>query len=81
MSQPPTVGPIAGANVAVRPNIAMPTPCCDFGSRVRTMVIAVGISTPPVKPCPARKKINSVRLVDSAQAIEKPMNSAVLIAR
>ena len=50
MSQPPTVGPSAGANVAVRPKSVMPIPCCDFGRRVRTMVIAVGMRTPPANP-------------------------------
>ncbi len=72
---------MAGAKVAVRPKKAMPTACCDFGRRVRTMVMAVGMSTPPVKPWPARNRIISGRLVDSAQATEKPMNRPVLTAR
>ncbi len=81
MSQPPTVGPMAGAKVAVSPNSAMPTGCWLFGRRVRTMTIAVGISTPPVKPWPARKRIIWLNDVESAQASEKPVNRMVLTAR
>jgi hypothetical protein len=81
VSQPPTVGPIDGANVAVSPNSAMPIGCCDFGRRVRTMTMAVGIRAPPVKPWPARNRIIWLRSVDSAQATEKPTNKSVLVAR
>ncbi len=81
MSQPPTVGPIDGAKVAVTPNIAMPIICCDSGRRVRTMTTAVGTRAPPVKPWPARNTIIWLRFVDSAQAIEKPMNKSVFVAR
>ncbi len=45
------------------------------------MVMAVGMSTPPVKPCPARQMIISVRLLDMAHRIEKPTNNAELIDR
>ena len=81
MSQPPMEGPIAGAKVAVSPKIVMPTPCCALGMRVRRMVIAVGISTPPVKPWPARKAISWPSEVDWAHRSEKTMNSAVLQLR
>ncbi len=81
MSQPPTVGPMAGAKVAVSPNMAMPTACWLLGSRVRTITIAVGISTPPVKPCPARNRIIWLKDVESAQASEKAVNRMVFTAR
>ena len=61
--------------------MVMPIGCWCFGSRVRRIVMAVGISTPPVNPCPARNRISCGSDVDSAQAIEKPMNSAVLMER
>ena len=79
MSQPPMVGPIAGAKVAVSPKMVMPIGCWCFGSRVRRMVMAVGISTPPVTPWPARKRMSCGSEVESAQRTEKTMNSAVLI--
>ena len=51
------VGPIAGANVAEIANIASPIGCFAFGSSVMISVKAIGISTPPVKPCTARSTI------------------------
>ena len=45
------------------------------------MVMAVGISTPPVMPWPARHRIISVRLSRMAHRIEKPMNIIELIDR
>ena len=75
MSQPPIVGPIAGAKVAVTPNSASPIGCFDGGSLRSTIVIAVGMSTPPVKPWPARNRIICGRLVDSPHSIEKTRNS------
>jgi hypothetical protein len=45
------------------------------------MVIAVGMRTPPVKPCPARNRISCVSDVENAQAIEKPTKSPVLTER
>jgi hypothetical protein len=49
--------------------------------RVRRMVMAVGISTPPVNPCPARNTISAPSDVESAQAMEKVMKRSVLTER
>ena len=81
MSQLPIVGPMAGAKVAVRPKKVMPSACCDFGRRVRMMVTAVGIRTPPVNHCPARKTISWPSDVESAQAMEKATKRLVLTER
>ena len=81
MSQPPSVGPIAGAKVAVTPNIARPIGCFDLDRQCKTIVIAVGMNTPPVKPCPARKTIISGRLVDSPHSIENSKNKTQLTRR
>ena len=48
---------------------------------LRTITIAVGISTPPVKPCPARNRIIWLKDVESAQASEKAVNRMVFTAR
>ena len=65
------VGPIAGAKVTATANMARPIGCCAFGSLVRTMVKAIGISTPPAKPCRPRSTIIEPRSWAKAQAIEK----------
>ena len=59
----------------------MPIGCCERGSRVAMIVIAVGISAPPVKPWPTRPMIIIVRLVDMPHSIEKSVNSVVAISR
>ena len=48
------VGPIAGAKVTERAKIARPIGCCGLGRRVSTIVNAIGIRTPPAKPCSPR---------------------------
>ena len=48
------VGPIAGAKVTASENIASPIGCWVFGNLVKTSVNAIGISTPPKKPCRPR---------------------------
>ncbi len=75
------VGPIAGAKVADRANIARPTGCLLRGSMVMMMVKAAGISTPPVKPWNARSTIISPRFCANAQATENARNKAVLTSR
>ena len=72
---------MAGAKVAVTPNSARPIGCFDFGRQCNTIVIAVGMNTPPVKPCPARKMIISGRLVDNPHSIENSKNNAQLTSR
>ena len=81
VSQPPIVGPIAGANVAVKPNMASPTGWRAGGSLPRMIVSAVGISTPPVNPWPTRKRIISVRLLAVPHSIEKTRKSRVFAIR
>src|SRR3990167_3237029 len=62
VSQPPRVGPIEGAKVAVRANSAMPLARWCSGSLISVRVNARGISAPPVKPCMARNTIMLSRL-------------------
>ncbi len=81
MSQPPSVGPSAGARVAVRPKMEMPIGCCARGSRVRRIVTAVGISTPPQKPWPHRLSTSAARLSERAQHTENTRNKAELASR
>ncbi len=75
------VGPIAGAKVAEIANSARPTGCLAFGSRVMIRVKAIGISTPPVKPCTARSTIICGRFCASAQAADRIRNSTALVRR
>ena len=70
-----------GAKTAVIANAASPIACLDGGKVVNTTVMAVGIKTPPVKPCKARKTIIELRSHDDAQQIEKKINKAVLTKR
>ncbi len=72
------VGPIAGAKVTDSAKIASPTGCCGFGSLVSTSVNAIGISTPPAKPCRPRIAIIEGRSWVKAQATENAANSAAL---
>ena len=72
------VGPIAGAKVTDSANIASPIGCCGFGSLVSTSVNAIGISTPPAKPCRPRIAIIDGRSWVKAQATENTANSAAL---
>ena len=67
------IGPSTGPRIAVPPNAAVPIGCCDGGSRVAMMVIAVGISAPPVKPCPTRPAIIIGNVVEIPHTIEKPV--------
>ena len=75
------VGPIAGANVADNANSARPTGCFAFGSSVMISVKAIGISTPPVKPCTARSTIICGKSWAKAQAIDSSRNSTALVRR
>ena len=68
------VGPIAGAKVTASANIARPIGCCAFGSLVKTIVNAIGISTPPAKPCRPRIAIIDRRSWAKAQATENTAN-------
>ena len=65
------VGPIAGAKVTASANMARPIGCWPFGSLVKTSVNAIGISTPPKKPCRPRIAIIDGRSWVKAQATEK----------
>ncbi|MGY4296716.1 hypothetical protein ACVWXN_004811 [Bradyrhizobium sp. i1.4.4] len=75
------VGPIAGAKVAEIANSASPIGCFAFGSSVMMSVNAIGISTPPVKPCTARNTIICDRSCASAQAAENTRNNVALVRR
>src|SRR5690606_4686050 len=75
VSQPPSVGPMDGAKVAVMANSAMPLARWCSGSLISVMVNASGISAPPVKPCSARNTIMLSRLhamEQSSEANRKP---------
>ena len=75
------VGPIAGAKVADSANSASPTGCFAFGSSVMISVKAIGISTPPEKPCSARSAIICGRSCAMAQAAENARNRIALVRR
>ena len=81
MIQPPIVGPIAGAKVAVIPKSASPIGCFDNGRQRSTIVIAIGMNTPPVKPWPARHTIIIERLVENPHSTEKTRNSTQFAIR
>ena len=72
------VGPIAGAKVTASANSASPIGCCALGSFVSTSVNAIGISTPPAKPCRPRIAIIEPRSWVKAQAIENSGNRMAL---
>ena len=72
------VGPIAGAKVTDSAKMASPTGCCGFGSLVSTSVNAIGISTPPAKPCRPRIAIMDGRSWVKAHATEKTANRVAL---
>ena len=74
------VGPIAGANVTASENIARPIGCWPFGSLVKTSVKAIGISTPPKKPCRPRIAIIDGRSWVKAQATENAANSVAKLS-
>ncbi|MNF69163.1 hypothetical protein D3C84_510380 [compost metagenome] len=78
VSQPPRVGPMEGAKVAVMANSAMPLARWWSGSLIRVRVKASGISAPPVKPCRALKTIMLSRLQAREQSkdeIRKPIDT------
>jgi hypothetical protein len=75
------VGPMAGAKVAVRANIAKPVGRARGGRNRMTQVSAKGISTPPVKPCSARKTTISGKFEARPQAAEKNKKRMVLPIR
>ena len=54
--------------------MVMPTGIWCCGSRVRTMVCAVGISAPPKKPWPTRPMTMVVRSWLAPHMIEKTVN-------
>ena len=81
VSQPPMLGPIDGANIAVRPNIAKPIGCLAGGSICSTAVKPSGMSAPPKKPWPARKAIMLPRLHAEPHRTENTRNSADVIIR
>ena len=72
------VGPMAGAKVTASANAARPIGCCAFGSLVSTMVKAIGMRTPPAKPCRPRIAIIDGRSWANAQAMENSANRIVL---
>ena len=75
------VGPMAGANVTVRPKMALAIVRWASGMRSTRMVKAVGISTPPVKPWPIRNRIISFKLPASPHRTENTRNSPAFTIR
>jgi hypothetical protein len=65
---------MAGAKVTESAKRARPIGCCALGSFVSTMVNAMGMRTPPAKPCRPRMTIIEPRSWVKAQAIEKSGN-------
>ena len=72
---------MAGAKVAVIPNRAKPSGRLAGGNSFSTRLNAMGMSTPPAKPCSARKMIMLVRSQAQAQATEKTRNRTALTTR
>ena len=78
VSQPPKVGPIEGAKVAVMANSAMPLARWWSGNLISVRVKASGMSAPPVKPCIARNTIMLSRFQakeQSREEIRKPIDT------
>ncbi|MNK68648.1 hypothetical protein D3C87_880130 [compost metagenome] len=69
---------MAGARVAVRPKIAMPTARFDGGSLSITRVNAIGIRAPPVNPCSMRKTIMLSRFQAVPHRVENSRKKAVV---
>ena len=79
MSQPPSVGPMVGASVAVRP---ISTEICARrapGNSRNEVANTVGIIAPPMKPCSARNVTIAPRLSEKAQAAEKMVKPSALM--
>ncbi len=75
VSQPPATGPSSGPSSTINPKMVIPIGIWWGGSRVRTMVCAVGISAPPKKPWPTRPMIMNIRLWLKPHITEKTVNS------
>ncbi len=58
-SQPPSVGPIAGATIAAMPHTAIARPCWRRGNISNTIVMPTGMSAPPPSPCRTRHRIST----------------------
>ena len=78
VSHPPSVGPIVGAMVAVRP-ISTETRLrrAPWNNR-KEVANTVGIIAPPMKPCAARKAIISPKPLAPAQPRENSVNPTAL---
>ena len=70
MIQPPRVGPIVGAMMAVMPYSANAKPRFSGGKVSARMACAIGCSPPPPAPCSTRKKRRSPRLGANPQSKE-----------
>ena len=79
--KPPALGPTTGPSVAHTENIAMPITTLAGGNSRTINTKAMGISTPPKKPCRARNVTICPRLVAKAQPTEKARNRTALPSR
>ncbi len=78
MSQPPSVGPMVGAIVAVSPiTTDMRVRCSPRNSR-KVVANTVGIIAPPMKPWAARNTTISPSPVAPAQSNEKTVKPSAL---
>ena len=75
-SQPPSVGPMAGATIAAMPQMASVRPCRSRGYSPSTMAMPTGSSAPPPKPWRTRKKTSTPKVGARAQAAEAAVKAA-----
>src|SRR5690606_41621942 len=77
--QPPMVGPMEGAKVAVMANSAMALGRMSSGSLVSTREKAKGIRAPPASPCSTRNTIMLCRLQAMEQSREAMTKSTEML--
>src|SRR3984893_12059320 len=76
VTQPPRVGPMAGASTTARPYTAKAMPRLAGGNVSARMACSLGCSPPPPAPCSTRKKISDPNEGARPQRHELIVNSA-----
>ncbi len=77
MIQPPTTGPMVGANTAMMPAIVVAAGCNRTGNSRKTAENTAGISVPPAKPCSTRKLTKVAKPPLKAQPTEARVKSPI----
>jgi hypothetical protein len=78
VSQPPRVGPNAGARTVPTPNSPIAVPCSSGGKLSRRMACETVIITPPPAPWMARKRIMTGIVRARPHAMDATVNSTTL---